>query len=185
VRAAGDSINGRRWHGVSVSRPAGLQESESGRHARPTLGTTGAPFRKDHRSHHCWRISTWTGSCWDGRCSSWSEAKALCIAFISHMDRRPIRRWSPAFPSKRSAKNKSDGAPWSFSQHLSDPSLVPQAKARTCAPLVIPGSRVSRVRLATVTVPLQSSLARDGLSAHSHTPTRTQVRANCLTQAKR
>jgi retron-type reverse transcriptase len=28
-------------------------------------------------THHCWQISTCTGSCWDGRCSGWSEASAL------------------------------------------------------------------------------------------------------------
>jgi RNA-directed DNA polymerase len=28
-------------------------------------------------SRHCWRISTCAGSCWDGRCSGWSEASAL------------------------------------------------------------------------------------------------------------
>src|SRR3984893_15155209 len=50
---------------------------EEGRHARPRPGTTGAVFRKVHRSHHCWRIATCAGSCWDGRCSGWSEASRL------------------------------------------------------------------------------------------------------------
>src|SRR5580658_2027377 len=50
---------------------------EEGRHARPRLGTTGTAFRKGHPSHRCWRISTCAGSCWDGRCSGWSEASAL------------------------------------------------------------------------------------------------------------
>jgi hypothetical protein len=54
-----------------------LECPEEGRHARPRPGTTGAAFRKVHRSHHCWRIYTCAGSCWDGRCSGWSEASAL------------------------------------------------------------------------------------------------------------
>jgi hypothetical protein len=33
--------------------------------------------RADHPSHHCWRISTCAGLCWDGRCSGWSKASAL------------------------------------------------------------------------------------------------------------
>jgi len=50
---------------------------EEGRHARPRLGTTGAASRRAHPSHHCWRIYTCAGSCWDGRSSGWSEASAL------------------------------------------------------------------------------------------------------------
>ena len=34
----------------------------------------------------------------------------------------------------------------------------------------LPDGRISRVRLATKTVPVRSSLLRRGLSAHSHTP---------------
>ena len=34
----------------------------------------------------------------------------------------------------------------------------------------LPDGRISRVRLATMTIPTRSSLARRGLSAHSHTP---------------
>src|SRR6478609_9409193 len=50
---------------------------EEGRHARPRLGTTGAASRKAHPSHHCWRIYTCAGSCWDGRSSGLSEVSAL------------------------------------------------------------------------------------------------------------
>ena len=45
------------------------------------------------------------------------------------------------------------------------------------APRVIPDGRISRVRLATLTVPLPSSQCRVGLSAHSHTPTRRRFTA--------
>src|SRR5215471_11488272 len=40
-----------------------------GRHARRRRETNGGASRKVHRSHHCWRIFTCAGSCWDGRCS--------------------------------------------------------------------------------------------------------------------
>src|SRR5262249_30683736 len=38
------------------------------------------------------------------------------------------------------------------------------------APRVIPDGRISRVRLATMTVPVRPSLSRRGSSAHSHPP---------------
>jgi hypothetical protein len=50
---------------------------EEGRHARPRLGTTGAASHKAHPSHHCWRIYTCAGSCWDGRSLGLSEVSAL------------------------------------------------------------------------------------------------------------
>jgi hypothetical protein len=56
-------------------------------------------------------------------------------------------------------------------------SLVHSSRFRT-PPLVISDGRISRVRLATVTVPLPSSLCRRGLSAHSHTPTHGGVPAH-------
>src|SRR5262249_43567630 len=43
------------------------------------------------------------------------------------------------------------------------------------SPRVIPDGRISRVRLATMTVPAQSSLPPRGLSAHSHTPRARRV----------
>ena len=39
----------------------------------------------------------------------------------------------------------------------------------------LPDGRISRVRLATMTIPTRSSLARRGFSAHSHTPQARQV----------
>jgi hypothetical protein len=39
----------------------------------------------------------------------------------------------------------------------------------------LPDGRISRVRLATMAVPAQSSLTRRGLSAHSHAPRARQV----------
>ena len=39
----------------------------------------------------------------------------------------------------------------------------------------LPDGRISRVRLATMTIPARSSLTRRGLSAHSHTPHARQV----------
>src|SRR5215813_15535026 len=39
----------------------------------------------------------------------------------------------------------------------------------------LPDSQISRVRLATMTVPARSSLPHRGLSAHSHTPRARQV----------
>ena len=39
----------------------------------------------------------------------------------------------------------------------------------------LPDGRISRVRLATMTVPARSSLPRRGLSAHSHTPRTRRV----------
>jgi retron-type reverse transcriptase len=62
----------KMWLECAVKKPM----IEEGRHVRPRPGTTGAAFRKAHRSHHCWQISTCAGSCWDGRCSGWSEASA-------------------------------------------------------------------------------------------------------------
>jgi hypothetical protein len=53
-------------------------------------------------------------------------------------------------------------------------SLFHSPRFRT-PPRVIPDGRFSRVRLATMTVLAWSSLARRGLSAHSHTPRARQV----------
>jgi len=80
-----DSARAASDQEVGWNAPWKKPMNEEGRHERRGPGTTGAAFRKVHRSHRCWRISTCAGSCWDGRCSGWSEAR------LSHRDlcRRP------------------------------------------------------------------------------------------------
>ena len=47
--------------------------------ARARPGIAGEASRRVHPSHHCWRIFTCAGSCWDGRSSGSSGASALAI----------------------------------------------------------------------------------------------------------
>ena len=72
-------VDRRVLHLIKMWLECAVEETDDrGRKTRTTRpGTTGAAFRKVPRSHHCWRISTCAGSCWDGRCSGWSKASAL------------------------------------------------------------------------------------------------------------
>jgi RNA-directed DNA polymerase len=69
-------VDRRVLHLIKMWLDCPVEETDDRGHARPRPGTTGAAFRKVHPSHPCWRICTCAGSCWDGRCSGWSEASA-------------------------------------------------------------------------------------------------------------
>src|SRR5712691_2622760 len=68
--------------------PSKKPMNEAGRHGRPSRATNGAAFRRDRRSHRCWRISTCAGSCWGGRSSAWSEVSALAADDLVILCRR-------------------------------------------------------------------------------------------------
>ena len=72
-------VDGRVLHLIKMWLECAVEETDDkGRKTRTTEAKdSGAASRRALRSHHCWRICTCAGSCWDGRSSGLRSALAL------------------------------------------------------------------------------------------------------------